>query len=103
MPLFTGFARLLACLLQAKLLVSEKHLHHQAERIRKETVSMLLRNALSGLLAGLIALPMYYMFYSMFSHGFETPVFITALIIGVITFLITTSIAYFIGRAKQKE
>jgi hypothetical protein len=63
---------------------------------------MLLRNALSGLLAALIALPMYYMFYSMFAHGFETNVFVVALIIGVVTFLISTSIAYFISRSKQK-
>lgn len=62
---------------------------------------MVLRTALSALLSALIALPMYYMIYSMFSHGFETQTFMTALTIGIITFVIAFSITYFIGRSKQ--
>jgi uncharacterized membrane protein YvlD (DUF360 family) len=58
--------------------------------------------AISGLLAALIALPMYYMFSSMFLHGFETNTFIVALIIGVITFLVTWFIASLIARSKQR-
>ena len=54
---------------------------------------MVLRTAQSALLAALIALPMYYMIYSMFTHGFETSTFITALTIGIITFVIAFSIA----------
>jgi hypothetical protein len=69
--------------------------------VRKEAISMVLRTAQSALLAALIALPMYYMLYSMFRHGFETSTFITALTIGIITFVIAFSIAYFIGRSKQ--
>lgn len=64
---------------------------------------MVPRNALSALLAGLIALPMYYMFYSIFNHGFETNVFITALIIGILTFVITLAIAYFVARSARQS
>jgi uncharacterized membrane protein YvlD (DUF360 family) len=58
--------------------------------------------ALSGLLAALIALPMYYMFSSIFTKGFETGTFIGALIIGVITFVVTWLIASLIARSKQR-
>jgi predicted lipid-binding transport protein (Tim44 family) len=60
------------------------------------------KHALSGLLAALIALPMYYMFYSMFTNGFETTTFITALILGVIAFGVTWLIALQIARSKQR-
>ena len=60
------------------------------------------KNAYSSLLAALIALPMYYMFYSIFSNGFQTNVFIVALIIGVFTFLVTWFIASLITRSKQR-
>jgi hypothetical protein len=60
------------------------------------------KHAISGLLAALIALPMYYMFFSMFSHGFETNTFIVALILGVIAFLVTWLIASQIARSKQR-
>ena len=60
------------------------------------------KRAYSALLAALIALPMYYMFYSMFSHGFETNTFIVALIIGVFTFVVTLFIASLIARSKQR-
>jgi ABC-type uncharacterized transport system permease subunit len=60
------------------------------------------KNAISGLLAALIAIPMYYMFFSMFSHGFETNTFIVALILGVIAFLVTWFIASLIARSKQR-
>ncbi len=60
------------------------------------------RHALSALLAALIALPMYYMIDSMFTKGFETNTFMVALIIGVVTFLITFAIASFVGRSKQR-
>lgn len=63
---------------------------------------MTARNALSGLLAALIALPMYYMFYSMSRYGFDTPGFITALVIGIVTFIVTLLIAYFVRRSHQK-
>lgn len=60
------------------------------------------RNAISGLLAALIALPMYYMFFSMFSNGFETNAFIVALILGVIAFFVTWLIASLVARSKQR-
>ncbi len=60
------------------------------------------RHAYSALLAALIALPMYYMFSSMFSHGFDTNTFIVALIIGGITFVVTWFIASLIARSKQR-
>ena len=60
------------------------------------------RHAISALLAALIALPMYYMFSSMFRHGFETNTFIVALILGVITFLVTWFIASVIARSKPR-
>jgi hypothetical protein len=60
------------------------------------------RYAIGGLLAALIALPMYYMFSSMFRHGFDTNTFIVALIIGVITFLVTWFIASLVARSKQR-
>jgi hypothetical protein len=60
------------------------------------------RHALSGLLAALIAFPMYYMFYSIFNRGFEGGPFLTALIIGVATFVITVAIATLVGRQRQK-
>jgi hypothetical protein len=69
---------------------------------QKGSYFMALRTVQSALLAALIALPMYYMIYSMFRHGFETGTFITALAIGIITFAITFAIAYFIGRSKQR-
>jgi Zn-dependent protease with chaperone function len=60
------------------------------------------KNAYSSLLAALIALPMYYMFYSMFTKGFETSAFIVALILGVIAFFVTWFIASLIARSKQR-
>lgn len=63
---------------------------------------MIARNAYSGLLAALIALPMYYMFYSIFTKGFDTGTFIVALIIGVATFFISLAIAYLVRRSKQQ-
>ena len=60
------------------------------------------RYAIGGLLAALIAIPMYYMFSSMFRNGFETNTFIVALIIGVITFIVTWFIASLIARSKQR-
>lgn len=60
------------------------------------------RYAIGGLLAALIAIPMYYMFYSMFRNGFETNAFIVALIIGVITFIVTWFIASLVARSKQR-
>lgn len=59
------------------------------------------RHAISGLLAALIAIPTYYMFDSIFRSGFQTNPFIVALIIGVITFLVTWFIASLIARSKQ--
>jgi uncharacterized membrane protein YvlD (DUF360 family) len=60
------------------------------------------RYAIGGLLAALIAIPMYYMFSSMFNQGFQTNTFIVALIIGVITFVVTWFIASQIARSKQR-
>ena len=60
------------------------------------------RYAIGGLLAALIAIPMYYMFYSMFRYGLEPNAFIVALIIGVITFLVTWFIASLIAQSKQR-
>lgn len=60
------------------------------------------KHAISGLLAALIAIPMYYMFFAMFSNGFETNTFIVALILGVIAFFVTWLIASLIARSKQK-
>lgn len=60
------------------------------------------KRALSALLAALIALPMYYMIYSMFRWGFETEPFLVALGIGVVTFGITLAIATLVGRQRQK-
>lgn len=60
------------------------------------------KNAYSSLLAALIALPMYYMFYSIFTKGFETNAFIVALILGVIAFLVTWFIASLVARSKQR-
>lgn len=60
------------------------------------------RYAIGGLLAALIAIPMYYMFSSMFRHGFESDTFIVALIIGVITFVVTWFIASLIAGSKQR-
>ena len=60
------------------------------------------RHAISALLAALIALPMYYMFSSMSRHGFETSTFVFALILGVITFLVTWFIASLVARSKQR-
>jgi uncharacterized membrane protein YvlD (DUF360 family) len=60
------------------------------------------KHAISGLIAALIAIPMYYMFSSMFRHGFETNTFIVALTLGVITFLVTWFIASLIARSKQR-
>ncbi|HET8844273.1 MAG TPA: hypothetical protein VFN35_22595 [Ktedonobacteraceae bacterium] len=60
------------------------------------------RRAISGLLAALIAIPMYYMFFSMFRYGFETNTFIIALILGVIAFVVTWFIASLVARSKQR-
>lgn len=60
------------------------------------------KNAISSLLAALIAIPTYYMFSSMFRNGFQTNTFIVALILGVITFLVTWFIASLIARSKQR-
>jgi predicted lipid-binding transport protein (Tim44 family) len=60
------------------------------------------RYAIGGLLAALIAIPMYYMFFSMFTNGFEANAFIVALIIGVITFIVTWFIASLIARSKER-
>lgn len=60
------------------------------------------KRAYGSLLAALIALPMYYMFYSMFHNGFETGPFLTALIIGAATFVITLAITTVVGRQRQK-
>lgn len=60
------------------------------------------RYAIGGLLAALIAIPMYYMFSSMFSNGFQATTFIVALIIGVITFVVTWFVASLVGRSKQR-
>ena len=60
------------------------------------------KHALSGLLAALIALPMYYMLYSMFTSGFEATTFITALILGVFAFVVFWLIASQIARSKQR-
>lgn len=60
------------------------------------------KHAISGLLAALIALPMYYMFFSMFRHGFETNTFIVALILGAFAFFVTWFIASLIARSKQR-
>jgi hypothetical protein len=60
------------------------------------------RYAIGGLLAALIAIPMYYMFYSMFTNGFETNVFLVALTIGVVTFIVTWFIASLVARSKQR-
>lgn len=59
------------------------------------------KHAYSSLLAALIALPMYYMFYSMFNDGFQTGPFLVALIIGAVTFVITLAIATMVGRQRQ--
>jgi hypothetical protein len=64
--------------------------------------SMNPRYAIGGLLAALIAIPMYYMFDSMFRNGFETNTFVVALIIGVITFVVTWFIASLVARSKQR-
>ena len=61
-----------------------------------------MKHALSGLLAALIALPMYYMFFEIFNRGFETNPFIVAVIIAVITFVLTILIASLVARSKQK-
>lgn len=58
--------------------------------------------AMSGLLAALIALPMYYMFYSMFRNGFETGPFLVALGIGIATFVITMAITTLVGQQRQR-
>ena len=60
------------------------------------------RYALGGLLAALIAIPMYYMFSLMFRNGLEVDTFIVALIIGVITFAVTWFIASLVARSKQR-
>jgi hypothetical protein len=60
------------------------------------------RHAISGLLAALIALPMYYMFSSMFRRGVETDTFLVALLLGVITFVVTWFIASVIARSKPR-
>lgn len=60
------------------------------------------RRIYSALLAALIALPMYYMFYSMFRWGFETGPFLIALGIGVATFVITLAIATLVRRQRQQ-
>ena len=60
------------------------------------------RFAYGGLLAALIAIPMYYMFYSMFTKGFDTNAFTVALIIGVFTFVVTWFIASLVARSKQR-
>ena len=60
------------------------------------------RYAIGGLLAALIAIPMYYMFSSMFSNGFQTTTFIVALILGAIAFVVTWFIASLIARSKQR-
>ena len=60
------------------------------------------KHALSGLLAALIAFPMYYMFYSIFTHGFEGGPFLTAAIIALTTFVITVVIASLIARQGKK-
>ena len=61
------------------------------------------KRASSGLLAALIALPMYYMFYSMFKNGFETMPFLVALGIAVLTFAITILIATLVARSVQRQ
>lgn len=63
---------------------------------------MAMRHAYSGLLAALIALPMYYMFFEIFNKGFDASPFIVAVIIGVITFVLTILIASLVSRSKQK-
>jgi uncharacterized membrane protein YvlD (DUF360 family) len=60
------------------------------------------KNAISGLLAALIAIPMYYMFFSMFNNGFQTNTFIVALILGAIALLVTWFIASLIAQSKQR-
>ncbi|HZR43106.1 MAG TPA: hypothetical protein VFB12_23500 [Ktedonobacteraceae bacterium] len=60
------------------------------------------KRSLSALLAALIALPMYYMIYSMFRNGFEGGPFLIALIIGVATFVVTLTIATLVSRQKQQ-
>ena len=60
------------------------------------------RYAIGGLLAALIAIPMYYMFSSMFNNGFQTTTFIVALILGAITFVVTWFIASLIARSKPR-
>ncbi|HLZ59436.1 MAG TPA: hypothetical protein VKR06_21025 [Ktedonosporobacter sp.] len=60
------------------------------------------KNVVSALLAALIALPMYYMFWSMFHWGFETTQFLTALGIGVATFVITLVVYMLVSRQRQK-
>lgn len=58
--------------------------------------------AIGGLLAALIAIPMYYMFFAMFHDGFEANTFIVALILGVIAFVVTWFIASLVARSKQR-
>jgi hypothetical protein len=60
------------------------------------------RRAYSALLAALIALPMYYMFDSMFRWGFDTVPFFVALGIAVATFVITLVIATLIAGQRQR-
>ena len=71
-------------------------------RFKERKELMTARNAYSALLAALIALPMYYMFYSIFNKGLDTNVFIVAFMLGVATFLITLVIAYLVRRSKQQ-
>ena len=60
------------------------------------------RYAIGGLLAALIAIPMYYMFFAIFRYGLETSAFITALVIGAITFVVTWFIASLVARSRQR-
>jgi hypothetical protein len=60
------------------------------------------KRALSSLLAALIALPTYYMFYSMFKNGFGTNPFLVALGLGILAFVGTLVIATLVAQQKRK-
>jgi hypothetical protein len=61
------------------------------------------KRALSALLSALIALPMYYMFYSMFKNGFEAEPFFVALGIAVVTFVGTILIATLVAQNVRRQ
>ena len=71
-------------------------------RDRKEFHTSMGKRAYSAFLAALIALPMYYMFYSIFHWGFDGGAFLVALGIGVATFVITLAIAALVRRQRQQ-